>query len=77
MKTIFGVLICVLGVFIGLYVGLYLCFYGGIVQIIDGVKAGLDASDIGFGSLRVVCASFCGVMSFYCTFAIGASMIFK
>lgn len=39
MKRIIGTVLILAGLTVGAYVGLYLCFVGGIVQIVEAVKA--------------------------------------
>ena len=63
MKSIVGLFLIILGVVAGLFVGGYVCFYGGIVQVIDGIKAGWQASEIALGILRFVCTGVAGVIS--------------
>lgn len=64
MKAIFGILLMVAGVFFGLYIGLWVCFIGGIVQIIDAIKATpVEAMDIAIGIVRIIFAAAAGGIS--------------
>jgi len=58
-----GILLLLAGLFLGMYVGGYQMFYGGIAQIIDGLKNDLNAASIAWGILRIVFAGFAGVLS--------------
>lgn len=45
----------------GLYVGLWLMFIGGIIQIIEGIKATpTESFDIAIGIVRILFAAFAG-----------------
>ena len=64
MRNALGITLMVAGVAIGLYVGLWLCFIGGIVQIIEAVKATpVEGLDIAIGIARIVMAGFAGVVT--------------
>lgn len=56
-STAIGWIIMVAGFLLGLWVALYLMFYGGIVQIINGINP-LDAIAIATGICKIV---FCEV----------------
>lgn len=62
IKTVLGVIVSAVLI---IYVGLYLCLFGGIVQVIDGIKAGWIAKDIAFGVIRIICTSFVVSLPFY------------
>lgn len=50
MKQIIGVLITLCGATAGLYIGGYLMFIGGIIDIIEQIKADeIDAAILAFG----------------------------
>lgn len=57
ISTAIGWIIIVGGFLLGLWVGLYLMFYGGIVQIINGINP-LDAIAIATGICKII---FCEV----------------
>ena len=59
MNKIIGALIIVIGVFAGLYVGIWVLFIGGIIQVIEAIRATeLLAMPIALGIARVLFASF-------------------
>ena len=57
ISTVIGWIIMVAGFLLGLWVALYLMFYGGIVQIINGINP-LDAIAIATGICKII---FCEV----------------
>jgi predicted esterase YcpF (UPF0227 family) len=64
MKTAIGLLLVVCGVALGLYCGLWLAFIGGIVQIIEAIKASpVEAMGIAIGIVKIVFAGFIGTVS--------------
>ena len=66
MKVL-GVVLVLLGAGVGLYVGGYLCFIGGIIQIIQAVRAEeFVASQVAWGVGRVMGA---GLVGGLCTLA--------
>ena len=61
MKTLIGIGLIILGIGLGLYVGLYLCFIGGIVAIVEAIKATpIESLGIAFGIVRIVFAALLG-----------------
>lgn len=69
MRTLIGILLLIAAVLGGLYVGLYLCLFGGIMQVIEGIKANPTSGvDVACGIVRIVCTSLAG----WATFAVGA-----
>ena len=65
MYKLLGALIIIFGVCLGLYLGIYVCFYDGIVMLIDGCRQDpVNAGDIAFGIIRVFFAGVVGVGSF-------------
>lgn len=63
-KKIAGLLLIVAGVGIGVYAGLVLAFIGGIVDVIQAVRAvDLDATAVAFGVLKILFAGFIGAVS--------------
>lgn len=59
-----GVVLMLAGLALGIYAGLWWAFIGGVVQIVDSIKANpVDAVDLALGILRVLCAGFIGVMT--------------
>lgn len=76
MKTAFGLLLILAGVILGFYVGGWICFVGGIVDIIESFKAPeVVATDVGVGVLKIVSASFCGVISALVLLIPGCAML--
>lgn len=64
MKVFFGYMLMILGVVLGVYVGFWLMFVGGIVQIIEAVRAEtLEAMPIAMGIARVMFAGIVGFLS--------------
>ncbi len=75
MKEILGLLICLAGVILGLYLGVWVCFIGGIVQVVEAVKATpVEALGIALGLLRVACSSFVGWLTGLLVFSVGATI---
>jgi len=64
VKTVFGLLMIVLGVAVGLYVGIYLLLAGGLIMLIHGCQAPINATQIAWGIVRIACASPAGWLSF-------------
>ena len=64
MKAIIGILLILGGIVLGIYVGFWVCLVGGIVQIIETIRADtLVAMDVAFGIGRVICCSLFGYIS--------------
>jgi hypothetical protein len=60
MKVL-GVLLVLAGIGIGLYFGLWWAFIGGIIQVIEQIRAEhLDASIVAFGIAKVIFAGVIG-----------------
>ena len=63
-KLITGIVLMVLGAILGLYVGLWVCFIGGIVDVIDQIRAeNLEAMVVAWGIAKVIFAGFFGYLS--------------
>ena len=63
-KKIAGLLLIVAGVGICAYAGLVWAFIGGIVDVIQAVRAvDLDATAVAFGVLKILFAGFIGAVS--------------
>jgi hypothetical protein len=63
MKMI-GSLMIAMGIALGLYVGLWWAFIGGIMDVINAIKAPeLVALDVALGVIKVVWAGFIGVLT--------------
>ena len=64
MRTILGLILIVMGIVLGLYVGFWWAFIGGIVQIVNGIRAPeIVALTLAWGIAKVVFASFFGWIS--------------
>lgn len=75
-KMIFGTLLCIAGVALGLWAGFWWAFIGGIVEVINALKADdIQALAVAFGVARVVCAGFIGGIAALCLIAPGAALI--
>ena len=73
-----GLALMILAIPLGLYVGGWVMFVGGIVQVIEAIRATpVEAMGIALGALRVVCASAVGVLSFWLGFGVGFALISK
>jgi len=75
MKHILGFVLVVLGIALGLYVGGYLMFYGGIIQVIGGIKAGWIAGTIAIGIIRIGLCSAVGWFAFSVLFIPGSLLL--
>lgn len=76
MKIIGGLLLVIAGVLFGVYVGLWVCFVGGIVQIIDAIKATpVEALDIALGIVRILVAGVAGGVSAFVAILPGLALI--
>lgn len=58
-----GMILIILGVGLAVFVALYLCLFGGIVQIVSGIKDSWNATQIAIGVIRVLCTSLAGGLS--------------
>lgn len=64
MLQLLGFLMVLGGIALGTYVGLYVCFIGGIIDIIQQIKAPvLDAGIVAWGIAKIVLASIAGTVS--------------
>jgi hypothetical protein len=79
-KTAVGVILILLGIAAGLYMGVYVCFYGGILSVVTGIQAitigGIAAetaaASIALGFVKIIFASFVGVVTFLICAAISS-----
>lgn len=74
-KPWIGVILILLGIIVAGFVALYLCLYGGIVQVIGGIKADWAVGQIAIGIVRVVCTGVAGSLSFMLFFIPGWAML--
>ena len=64
MKTTIGIVLIIVGILVGLYAGMWWAFIGGIIQIVEAIRADmLIPFDIAFGIARVC---FSGFISWMC-----------
>lgn len=64
MTKVIGLILIIVGVCIGLYVGLWLCFVGGIVGVIEAIRADVLVSmDVAIGIAKVIFSGFIGFIS--------------
>ena len=76
MRNVLGILMILGAVVFGVYAGLWWAFIGGIVQIVEAVKADpVSAMDIALGIVRVVFAGAIGGFSFFALAAPGVAML--
>lgn len=63
MKTVLGLLLVVVGVLFGVWAGLWWAFIGGIVSIVEAVKATpVEAMGIAIGIVRIMFAGLIGAV---------------
>lgn len=61
MRLFFGIILILLGAAAGLYCGLWLCFVGGIVDLIDAIRADvLEPKAVAIGVLEVMFSGVAG-----------------
>ena len=76
MKTILGLLLIVAGIALGLYAGLWWAFIGGIVVVIEQIRAvHLDAMTVALGIARILFAGAIGMASAFALILPGAVML--
>ena len=64
MKAIIGLILIIAGIVLGLYVGIWVCFIGGIVQVIDQIRAPeLTATIVAWGIAKIFLAGLFGWLS--------------
>jgi len=64
MKTVLGLALLVIGIAFGMYVGIWWAFIGGIVQLVEAVKAPeISSLGIALGLLRISFATVIGTVS--------------
>lgn len=56
VKLFLGIFLFICAILSGLYVGFYICLYGGIIQIIEGLKNNYEAATIAKGIIKVLVA---------------------
>ena len=64
MQAIVGVFMIMAGIVLGLYLGVWVCFIGGIVDVIEAIRAeNLVTINIAVGVAKVVFAQIVGYFS--------------
>jgi len=75
MKAL-GFILCAFGVCLGLYTGVWVCFIGGIVDVIEQVRAEqLDSMIVACGVAKVMFSSFAGWLTAIVPFTLGAALM--
>ena len=78
MKVILGLLMILGGIVLGLYVGLWWAFIGGIIQLIQAIRAPeLIISKLAWGITKIIFAQFFGYISAYVLVIPGIILINK
>ena len=63
-RNILGIALIVAGVILGVYVGIWVCFVGGIVDVIEQIRAeNIEALSIAWGVAKVLFAGLFGIVS--------------
>jgi hypothetical protein len=63
-KDFLGVLLIICGIVFGAYIGVFVCFVGGIVDVIEQIRAAdLSAIAVAVGIAKVMFAGFAGFAS--------------
>lgn len=76
MKTIIGLILILAGIALGIYLGIWVMFIGGIVGIIECVRAEeLVALDVAINVAKVVFAAFVGWLSAFLLIIPGKLML--
>jgi len=76
MAAFIGVLLIIAGVLLGSYVGLYLCFYGGILQIVNSLQADpISGSEIAMGVVKIMCFALTGAIAAFVLLSPGLAII--
>lgn len=66
MNQIYGIILIIIGIIVGLYIGLWVLFIGGIIQIVEAIRAEyFIPMDLGIGVVKMVLASTCGGLAGY------------
>jgi len=64
IRMILGILLMIAGVALGLYCGVWWAFIGGIIQVVEQIRAEtIDAHLLAFGIARIVFAAAIGWLS--------------
>lgn len=64
IKLVLGVSMIVFGVVLGLYLGFYVFFVGGIIGLIDAIRAeGISGLSVAVNVGKIMLAGFVGILS--------------
>ena len=78
MKSILGNILIVVGIIVGIYLGLWWAFIGGIVSVIEQIRAPhLDATTVALGIVRIIFASSLGTISAFFLVSAGIALTSK
>jgi len=71
-----GLLVCFLSVVVAIWLAGWVCFIGGIVTIVEGIKANpVNGYLIGWGALKFVLTGIVGWASFGIGFVFGLTLV--
>jgi hypothetical protein len=74
--NVLGLSLIVAGIIVGLYVGLWVCFVGGIVGIIEAIRAPeLVAMAVAINLVKIVLAGAAGFLSAFALILPGIAML--
>lgn len=75
-KCILGSLLIITGIISGLYVGIYVMFVGGIIQVINAIRAtSLIPMDFAVGLAKIIFCSLVGYITVFIPVTIGVIII--
>jgi hypothetical protein len=76
MKGLIGVVLILLGITGGIYVGFWLCFIGGIIQVVEQIRAeNMDSTILAFGIAKFFLAGLSGWLCCIIPCGIGCAML--
>lgn len=76
VKLIIGLILIVCGIVLGAYVGIWICFVGGIIDVINEIRADeLSAVVVAIGVAKVLFANFIGFVAAIALIIPGAGLI--
>jgi len=76
IRNLLGLLLVIGGIILGLWLGVYIMFIGGIVQLINAVKATpVEAMGIAIGITRIIFAGLVGWVAGGLCIATGVSLM--
>lgn len=76
ISFIIGVLLFIAAVLGGLYVAIWLCLVGGIIQLGGALQhTPVDATQVAYGVVRILCTSVSGALTFMLGAAISGAFI--